>query len=83
MPHRLESREKSTKRQPTGVPGISFFRTASNRRDGTVQSFFSVFTIAAGRRRTTRICLDTMGRPAAWAKALRLRADYENQNQSA
>jgi hypothetical protein len=78
MPHRTESIERATKRQPTGVPGISFFRSAANRRDGTVQSFFSVFTItAAGRRRTTRLCLDTMGRAAAWARALALRAAYE------
>jgi hypothetical protein len=75
----LETRERATKRQRTGVPGISFFTTAANRRDGTVQSFFSVFTIAAGRRRNTRICLDTKGRAAAWAKALAIRAAYESQ----
>lgn len=76
----IEQREKSGKATPTGVPGISFFTSASNRRDGTVQRFLSVFTkTPAGRRKCTRICLDTRGRQAAWRQALALRAAYETR----
>ena len=74
----IERREKSCKRRPTGVPGISQFSTASNRRDGTVQRFLSVFTRSAdGRRKNTRICLETHGVAAAWQRALSIRAAYE------
>ena len=70
------------KRVKTGVPGISYFRTASGRRDGTVQEYYGVFTKAVrsdGRvvRRCDRICISTMGKEVAWRKALAIRAAYE------
>lgn len=72
--------EKANKRTKTGVPGISTFSSASNRRDGTVQQFLSVFTKTPdGRRRTNRICIATLGLQAAWRKALAIRAEYEKR----
>jgi hypothetical protein len=74
----LNRREKSNKRISTGVPGISFSRTASNRRDGTVQSFFcALVKYADGRPRRHRFCLDTLGRTEAWRRAVAARAAYE------
>jgi hypothetical protein len=72
--------ERSTKRRPTGVPGINYFRSAGNRRDGTVQEFLSVFTrTPEGRRRNTRVCISTRGKSDAWRRALAIRAAYERQ----
>lgn len=77
---RIDHREKGYKRQRTGVPGISYFTTAANRRDGTVQRFLSVFTRTAdGRRRNTRICISTRGLEAAWRQAVAIRAAYEQR----
>lgn len=79
----IETRERRSKRQPTGVVGISCFASRSHRRDGTVQRFFSVFTKRNGRRASRNFCIDTLGREEAWRRALRERAEHERALASA
>jgi hypothetical protein len=76
----LQTRERARKAHKTGVAGISFFQSAFNRRDGSVQAFFSVFVKTRdGRRRNRRFCLSTLGRAEAWRRALRCRAEHEEK----
>ncbi len=78
--HRLQGHEKVSKRRPTGVPGISYFESASNRRDGTVQRFFSAYTrTPEGRRKCCRFCLDTLGEAEAMRRAIEARGAYEKK----
>jgi len=77
---RLERYEKISKRRPTGVPGISYFESSANRRDGTVQRFFSAYTRTPdGRRKTSRFCLDTLGEAEAMRRAIEARGTYEQK----
>lgn len=74
----LHTSERSTKRQRTGVPGISYFTSSSNRRDGTAQRFLSVFTRKPdGGRKPVRFCITTLGASEAWRRAVECRAEYE------
>ena len=67
-------------RNRTGCAGIAFVTTASNRRDGTVQHFYSVHRRRAdGRPSNRKFCLETLGRAEAWRRALRCRAEHEAQ----
>jgi len=78
--HRSEKTERISKTKPTGLPGISYFTTASNRRDGTVQRFYSVYhRTADGRRKCSRFCLDTLGDAEALRRAIEARGSYENK----
>jgi len=65
----------------TGCVGISIVRSAANRRDGTVQLFFSVHARLTsgpnGRKRNRKFCISTLGREEAWRRALRYRAQHE------
>lgn len=82
-PLRLESTEKISKRHPTGIPGISFFTSASNRRDGTVQEFLSVYhRTANGRRKCSRFCVTTLGYSEALRRAVEARGQYERKVRS-
>lgn len=76
---RVERRERITKAAPTGVPGISFFRTAAHRKDGTVQAFFAVHIKTHGRHTSRKFCISTQGKETAWRKAVALRAVYERE----
>lgn len=78
---KIESREKASKRLRTGIPGISFFETDANRRDGTVQQFFSVHYRVNGKRRNDKFCIGTLGRETAWRRALQARAAHEQRVQ--
>ena len=74
---RVEDGERVSKTRPTGISGISYFTSACNRRDGSVQRFYSVFTkTAEGRRRCTRFCIDTLGESEALRRAVEVRASY-------
>jgi hypothetical protein len=65
----------------TGCVGISIVRSASNRRDGTTLTYFSVHMRLTrglkGKRQNRKFCVDTLGRDEAWRRALKCRADYE------
>lgn len=76
--HRTESTERVSKTRPTGIPGIAFFETASNRRDGTVQAFLSTYTRTPdGRRKCSRFCISTLGYSEALRRAVAARGTYE------
>lgn len=76
----LHRQERRDKRRGTGVPGISVLRTATNRRDGTVQVYFVAHIwSAAGKVLKRRHCLDTLGKEEAWRRALRDRAAHERR----
>ena len=68
-------------RNQTGCVGISIVRSASNRRDGTVPTYFSVHARLTsgsnGRRRNRKFCIEVLGRSEAWRRALRCRAAHE------
>lgn len=65
-------------RNRTACVGISLVTTASNRRDGTAQRFFSVHCRGAdGRARNRKFCIETLGREEAWRRAVACRAAHE------
>lgn len=69
---------RSHSRNRTGCVGISFVRSASNRRDGTVISYFSVHARKPnGSARNRKFSITRLGRPEAWRRALKFRADHE------
>ena len=62
----------------TGCIGISIVRSASNRRDGTVLTYFSVHARKPdGRARNRKFSITRLGRPEAWRRALKFRAEHE------
>jgi hypothetical protein len=64
----------------TGCVGISVVRSASGRRDGTMQTYFSVHARKAnGKARNRKFCTSTLGRPEAWRRALKFRAQHETE----
>lgn len=69
---------KTYSRTQTGVVGISVVRSASNRRDGTLQVFFSVHLRRPdGRKMNRKFCVSTLGKVEAWRRAVRFRAVHE------
>jgi hypothetical protein len=78
-PVRTEPSERISKRQCTGVPGVSYFRSSSNRRDKTIQEFYSVYSRTTdGRRRCQRFCISTLGAAEAMRRAVEARGTYEH-----
>jgi hypothetical protein len=74
----LHGKERRDKRRGTGVVGVSVLRTATNRRDGTMQTYFvASIRNAQGRPLKRRHCISTLGREEAWRRALRDRAAHE------
>ena len=65
-------------RNRTGCVGISIVRSASNRRDGTVISYFSVHARKTnGKARNRKFSITRLGRQEAWRRALKFRAAHE------
>ncbi len=55
-------------------------RSASNRRDGTVLTYFSAHARKAnGKASNRKFCIEVLGRQEAWRRALKFRAQHEER----
>ena len=63
------------KRNRTGCVGIGFFRTSRETPRGIVHRHY--FDALLGQRKHQVFCLETLGKEAAWSRAVKARAGYE------